>query len=96
SIDPSELVSQLALAADRGAHRAPHPILWCVSPDDPRCAPAENPPSSRPIGSSSSGAAGTLADLAMPPAGSVEHALRADPGAPRDGSRDRLERPPRG
>ena len=73
-----------------------NPIAWCVSPDDPRCAPRDAGSPSDP----------NFAQLQLSPSGSVElpdmrtSGVRSvtrfwQLGAARPGIRDRVERPPR-
>jgi hypothetical protein len=71
-------------------------VLWCSSPDDPRCAPADPGPEDGPHAgrATHSGAGPGARDHRIPPALARTHAL-APRGGPRPGVRFRVERPPR-
>ncbi len=79
----------------RPSHEQELPILWCISPDDPRCMPGSTDSdqlSSRHIVSAfhvdTTAARFVAGGAQRVPVGFTD-------GAPRDGVRDRLERPPR-
>src|SRR5690606_34173123 len=62
SSDGSFLVSRAELERTelvrRGPPRSPTPLLWCASPDDPRCSGRDGPPDRGPrTGDASHGAA---------------------------------------
>ena len=95
SSDGSFLVSRAELER-QAPPRSPTPVLWCASPDDPRCSGGDGPPDRGPrTGDASHGAATHESDDARfgPPAPSTRLAF-APGGGPSAGARHRIDRPP--
>ncbi|HJL18197.1 MAG TPA: hypothetical protein RMH99_21210 [Sandaracinaceae bacterium LLY-WYZ-13_1] len=99
SSDGTMLSSRVRETAADGA-RAPAPVedvLWCSSPDDPRCAPVEPGPEDGPVSGRASFSGAGHGGHADPPPPSMRPMRAPVPrGGPRAGVRRRLERPPQG
>lgn len=101
SSDGEMLVSgaeaEQARADDGGARaEAPVEVLWCVSSDDPRCAPRDEAPNDGPRAFDASHGASAAADAPrIADAPSAAAGPRGPETGARPGVRPRVERPPR-
>jgi len=101
SSDGETLVSDLEVgdAAPSRAHPAAPtaPVLWCVSADDPRCAPRDEAPGDGPRAFDGSHGASAAAETPrFDEFGARERAPLRAVDAPRAGVRARVDRPPQG
>jgi len=81
---------------DAGAPLAPdEDVLWCATPDDPRCAPANGAPGSSGFTLDHTPVATSLVGGRIASPTSMALAFAQFEGRPQRGFRSRLDRPPR-
>lgn len=93
---PDPLAPVPAVEVDAApVERAAAPVLWCVSPDDPRCSPDDSGEAPHRITLATSPVAAIPTTPRVPPAAVTRVELATDELPPSDGVRGGLERPPR-